>query len=100
MFSLAPGAITDPEYSIQIVVKYFADVLKQAKGNIKLALQSYNFGNGFIGYAWERRGYTKELAIELNRMMAARSGWGRYGDVNYVEHVMRTMTVEPAAILM
>ncbi|MBO1000265.1 lysozyme family protein, partial [Bacillus sp. SD075] len=39
---LPRGAITDPEYSIQIGVKYFAEVMKQAKGDINLALQSYN----------------------------------------------------------
>ncbi|WML42045.1 bifunctional lytic transglycosylase/C40 family peptidase [Neobacillus sp. OS1-2] len=86
---LPPGAITDPEYSIQIGVKYFAEVMKQAKGDIKLALQSYNFGNGFIGYALERGGYSKEVAMEFSQMMAAKSGWPRYGDVNYVDHVLR-----------
>ncbi|WP_368484647.1 hypothetical protein [Peribacillus butanolivorans] len=25
---------------------------KQVKGDINLALQSYNLGNGFIGYVW------------------------------------------------
>ncbi|MBM7585647.1 soluble lytic murein transglycosylase-like protein [Bacillus pakistanensis] len=34
---LPPGTITDPEYSIQIGVKYFAEVMKQAKGDIHLA---------------------------------------------------------------
>ncbi|WP_053178223.1 bifunctional lytic transglycosylase/C40 family peptidase [Peribacillus loiseleuriae] len=86
---LLPGAITDPEYSIQIGVKYFAEVMKQAKGDINLALQSYNFGNGFIGYALERGGYSKEIATQFSSMMAAKEGWSRYGDVNYVEHVMR-----------
>jgi hypothetical protein len=41
---LPPGAITDPELSIQVGVKYFADILKKSKGDIKLCLQSYNFG--------------------------------------------------------
>lgn len=86
---LPPGAITDPEYSIQIGVKYFADVMKQAKGDIHLALQSYNFGNGFIGYALERGGYSKEVAIDFSEMMAVKNGWSRYGDVHYVEHVLR-----------
>lgn len=86
---LSPGAITDPEYSIQIGVKYFADVMKQSKGDVHLALQSYNFGNGFIGYALERGGYSKEVATEFSSMMAAKMGWSRYGDVDYVEHVLR-----------
>lgn len=50
-----PGAITDPEYSIDVGVQTIAAVLKQAKAespldweHIKLALQGYNFGNGYI----------------------------------------------------
>ena len=81
--------IIDPEYSIQIGVKYFASVLEQAQGDINLALQAYNFGNGFIEYALERGGYSKEITIEFSEMMAAKMGWERYGDVNYVEHVLR-----------
>ncbi|MFK9119510.1 lysozyme family protein [Peribacillus frigoritolerans] len=86
---LSPGAITDPEYSIKVGVKHFAEVMEQAKGDVNLALQSYNFGNGFIGYALERGGYSKEVAIQFSLRMAAREGWSRYGDVNYVEHVMQ-----------
>ncbi|WML27393.1 bifunctional lytic transglycosylase/C40 family peptidase [Neobacillus sp. OS1-33] len=86
---LSPGSITDPEYSIQIGVKYFSEVMKHAKGDINLALQAYNFGNGFIGYALERGGYSKEVAIQFSHMMAVKTGWGHYGDVNYVENVMR-----------
>jgi hypothetical protein len=86
---LPPESITDPEYSIQIGVKHFAEVMKQAKGDINLALQSYNFGDGFIGYALERGGYSKEVATQFSHMMASREGWSRYGDVNYVDHVMQ-----------
>ncbi len=47
------------------------------------------FGNGFIGYALERGGYSKEVATQFSHRMAAREGWSRYGDVNYVDHVMQ-----------
>ncbi|MGM0904417.1 MAG: lysozyme family protein [Bacillota bacterium] len=96
---LPPGAITDPEYSIQLGVKYFAEVMKQAKGDIHLALQSYNFGNGFIGYALERGGYSKEVAILFSDMMAEKMGWSRYGDVNYVENVLRYYNAENGNIV-
>ncbi|MEH6908403.1 bifunctional lytic transglycosylase/C40 family peptidase [Neobacillus drentensis] len=86
---LPPGTITDPEYSIQIGVEHFAKVMKQAKGDINLALQSYNFGNGFIDYALQRGGYSKKTASEFSQLMAAKMGWSGYGDVNYVEHVLR-----------
>ncbi|WP_338021754.1 hypothetical protein [Bacillus pakistanensis] len=42
-----------------------------------------------MGYALERGGYSKEVAIEFSNMMAAKMGWSRYGDVHYVEHVLR-----------
>ncbi|WP_148357271.1 lysozyme family protein [Peribacillus simplex] len=70
-------------------MKDFAEVMKQAKGDVNLALQSYNFGDGFIGYALERGGYSKEVATQFSYRMAAREGWSRYGDVNYVDHVMQ-----------
>lgn len=86
---LPPNTITDPEQSIDAGVKYFAQILKSAKGDVKLALQSYNFGGGFIDYANKRGGYSKEVAAEFAAMMADKLGWTRYGDVNYVDNVLR-----------
>jgi soluble lytic murein transglycosylase-like protein len=64
---LPPGAITDPEYySIMVGVEYFEKMLQQAEGDINLALQSYNFGGGFIPYALKRGGYTKEVVMEFS----------------------------------
>ncbi|WP_051330944.1 NlpC/P60 family protein [Aneurinibacillus terranovensis] len=63
--------------------------LKKAGGDIKLALQSYNFGPGFIDYAKARGGYSKEVAIEFSHMEASRLGWSSYGDVDYVDHVLQ-----------
>lgn len=86
---LAPNAITDPEESIEIGVKYFAQVLDEANGDLKLSLQSYNFGTGFIDYANERGGYSKDVAVDFSNMMAQKMNWSSYGDVNYVDNVMR-----------
>jgi hypothetical protein len=86
---LPPGAITDPEMSIDAGVRHFKAVLDEAKGDVKLCLQSYNFGSGFISYALARGGYSKEVAIEFSQMMAVKNGWSRYGDVDYVDHVLR-----------
>ncbi|WMX58982.1 lysozyme family protein [Peribacillus sp. R9-11] len=88
---LPRNTIMDPEYSIKVGVAYFAGIIKQTKGDIKLALQSYNFGTGFIDYALKRGGYSKAVAIEFSNMMAAKQGWDSYGDVNYVENVLRYM---------
>lgn len=65
------GCITSPQKSIEQGVKVFAQRLKQANGDIKLMLQSYNFGPGFINYAKKHNGgnYSKELAIEFSKYM-------------------------------
>lgn len=86
---LPPNTITDPEISIMYGVKHFANVFRSAGGDTKLALQAYNFGGGFISYAKERGGYSKENAIAFSEMWKAKKGWSRYGDVNYVDNVMR-----------
>jgi len=56
---------------------------------ISLALQGYNFGNGYISWALARGGYTKENAREFSEMQAAAHGWNGYGDIDYVDHVLR-----------
>lgn len=92
-----PNAITDPEYSINVGVQTIADSLRQAEvespvdmENIKLALQGYNFGNGFIPWARENHGgYSAIAAIEFSNYMAAQLGWSGYGDKQYPAHVLR-----------
>lgn len=88
---LPRNSITDPEESIKQGVKYFAQVLKNAGGDVELALQSYNFGNGFIDYAKENNNgaYSESLALYFSHYMAEKMGWDRYGDANYVQNVMR-----------
>lgn len=56
---------------------------------ISLALQGYNFGNGYISWALARGGYSKENAREFSVIQAAAHGWSGYGDVDYVDHVLR-----------
>jgi murein DD-endopeptidase MepM/ murein hydrolase activator NlpD len=95
---LPRNTISDPAVSIDVGVKYFASILKKTKGDVKLALQSYNFGSGFIDYALKRGGYSKRVAIEFSEMMASKQGWDRYGDVNYVDNVLRYLEVEAAPV--
>lgn len=91
-----PGGITDPAYSIQCGVQYLAGCL-QAAGcqsqddmpGIRLALQGYNFGNGYIPWALQRGGYSRENAEEFSRTEAQELGTTGYGDVDYVSHVLR-----------
>ncbi|MEC0490197.1 bifunctional lytic transglycosylase/C40 family peptidase [Bacillus licheniformis] len=87
---LPPNTITDPEYSIEVGMKHFKSVLQKAHGDIKLTLQAYNYGGGFIDYVNQNGGkYTKELAVRFSRLMAMKYHWPSYGDPDYVDHVMR-----------
>ena len=58
--------------------------------HIKLALQGYNFGNGYISWAKTNYGgYSYANAVEFSTMQAARLGWNSYGDTQYPAHVLR-----------
>ncbi|MCY8577127.1 lysozyme family protein [Bacillus haynesii] len=90
------GYIKDVDASIKQGVKYFGQIVKRTKGDIKMALQSYNFGTGFIDYCMKHGGkYTKQLAHDFAAYMVkkldrkiSRVEPG-YGDSNYVDHVLR-----------
>lgn len=92
-----PTGITDPEYSIDVGIQNLAACLREAgvespvdMNHIKLALQGYNYGNGYISWAKENYGgYTYANAVEFSEMMAERNGWSSYGDKEYVSHVLR-----------
>lgn len=92
-----PNGITDPEYSISCGVQELKFCLQAADvespvdmENIKLCLQGYNFGNGYISWAKQNYGgYTPMNAAEFSDMMALRLGWECYGDKQYVSHVLR-----------
>ncbi|MEI4927000.1 lysozyme family protein, partial [Klebsiella pneumoniae] len=83
---------------IQYGVDHFAAVYASANGDVKLALQAYNFGGGFINYANERGGYSLENAIAFSKMKAAEKGKKRYGDPYYVDHVLRYYNATSTAI--
>lgn len=64
------GCISDPEESIAQGVAYYKKALEEAKGDRKLAIQSYNFGVGFIPYALEHEGqYSQDVAIQYSQEM-------------------------------
>jgi len=92
-----PNGITDPEYSVNVGIQNLAACLKAAGAespidmdNIKLALQGYNYGNGYIAWAKSNYGgYTYANAVEFSVTMAERLGWSSYGDTQYVSHVLR-----------
>ena len=96
-FPRQPGGITDPGYSILCGVQEIKSCLVSAEvkspldmDNIKLALQGYNYGNGYIQWAVNHYGgYTLANAAEFSDKMAKEKGWSSYGDKQYVPHVLR-----------
>lgn len=96
-----PNSITDPDYSIEVGVQTFADCIKQSKikdpgdtNKLSLALQGYNYGNGYINWALSNFGeYTKANAKAFSDMMKSKLGTNGYGDPEYVDHVMRYVSI-------
>ena len=92
-----PNGIKDPEYSIQCGVQELKAALTSAEvespidmDHIKLALQGYNFGNGYISWAKSKYGgYSYANAVEFSTQQAQRLGWDSYGDTQYPAHVLR-----------
>ena len=97
LYPHTPGSITDPEYSINVGIQNLADCLQIAQCEspldmdaVKLALQGYNYGQGYITWAMNKYGeYSKANAVEFSLRMAEQCGWVSYGDMDYVPHVLR-----------
>lgn len=93
----SPGAIEEAEYSIDCGIHVLANVLSEVgctsptdTANISLALQGYNFGNGYISWAKKNYGgYTLESAMKFSEKMKAELGWDVYGNPQYVQAVMK-----------
>lgn len=92
-----PGAIQDPEYSIQVGIQYYAACVEESGcespsdiGKLQLSWQGYNYGNGYISWAIRNYGgYSLENALQFSQEQAASHGWTSYGDPEYVPHVQR-----------
>ncbi len=87
------NGITDSDYSIDCGIQELKDDFTKAgvkdandMDNIKIGLQAYNMGVGFISFAKSHGGYSKENAIAFANM---HGGVGHYGDVDYVPHVLQ-----------
>ena len=92
-----PSAIQDADYSIKVGVQYYADCVREAGcespqdlDKLKLSLQGYNYGNGYISWAIRNHGgYSEANALQFSQEQAAAHGWSGYGDPEYVPHVLR-----------
>ncbi|MBM6967765.1 lysozyme family protein [Pseudoramibacter alactolyticus] len=97
IYQKSPNSIQDPDYSIQVGTKYFAECLRIAgcsrpgqTNRLMLAIQGYNFGNGYIRWALTRDGgYSQSNAEAFSARMKARLNWNNYGDPQYAQKVMR-----------
>lgn len=96
-FPKKPHGITDPRYSIDCGIHQLADDIEMAGcknptdiKRISLAIQGYNFGDGYIKWALKKYGeYTEDNAKEFAEIMAKKLGTDGYGDIHYVKHVLR-----------
>lgn len=96
-FPKKPGGITDPDYSIQAGIQYYAGCISgagctgpQDMERLKLSLQGYNYGNGYIPWAIKNYGgYSEANARKFSEEQAKAHGWSSYGDPDYVPHVLR-----------
>lgn len=90
--------------SINCGIQELKECLKLAKvkgpsniKRIKLALQGYNYGYGYISWALERNGgYTRDNAALFSEIMKERHEYSIYGDPLYVPHVLRYYNKETA----
>lgn len=91
------NAIKEPEYSIEVGVKYFAECLKEANPKdsldmkkLYLALQGYDFKKDYISWAVTNfNEYTRANAKVYSDEMKAKLQVDAYGDPNYVNHVLQ-----------
>lgn len=111
------GEITDPVKSIEQGVKHFSNVLKSAKDNglsELSAIQSYNYGNGFISaLKWENKEYSFEAGVAFakkqsngkqvpytNPIAEAFGSWKySYGNMFYTKLVTQHIKASSGAIV-
>lgn len=99
------GCIKDPLESIDQAVVHFKETVKVSKDNMEVAIQSYNFGNGFATWTQENHDnkWSPEIAIEFSQMMMkkvsnpsnytcireeAKKDGACYGDILYVPAIL------------
>lgn len=64
-----PNSITDPDESIEVGVKYFADMWKgHREYEVLNIVQAYNFGGGFLNHSG--KSYSLESAIQFSKIQA------------------------------
>ncbi|MDJ0333273.1 lysozyme family protein [Planococcus sp. S3-L1] len=99
------GCIKEPLESIDQAVSYFKETVTVSKDNMEVAIQSYNFGNGFATWTQENHDnkWSPEIAIEFSKKMLAeaknpliykcnrqeaKDSGACYGDILYVPSIL------------
>lgn len=99
-FTATPEQLKDIDINIKWGAMYFANTIKSANYDFLVALQSYNYGSGFIDYAKKHNNgaWSQEVALAAQKHFAngkARSnpksplGPYSHGDAYYIQHVLR-----------
>lgn len=109
-----PGTLSVKE-AIAQGVKYLSDLLDKAEvtvpddiAKIKIALQAYNFGEGFIGFVKEYGGNWSQQIVNLYAYRHSNGvknqpprdeqlGMWKYGDQYYTQHVLRYYYIDEGA---
>ena len=88
---LPPNTIKSPSRSIKTGVHYFQQSIERMEEtgvDLDTAIQSYNYGLGYIDYIKENGGkHTPELAKTFSKNWAEKLDWSSYGDTEYVYRV-------------
>lgn len=107
---LPPGSITDPNYSIEVGVSHFAEVIQSARKmelDFWTPVQSYNYGSGFNNYVSKNgKTYSFELATSFaqeqsggtkvtysNPVADFNGNWRyKYGNMYYVDLIKQYLS--------
>lgn len=98
----------DLEKNIQMGAMHFQKCLENNNGNVLLALQSYNYGQGMINSILQKYASSKGITVDAVKNAYTDTGWlslvtdahnnawkyisnwdGYYGDADYIKNVLR-----------
>lgn len=97
-FPNEPNGIQDPIYSIDVGIRSLKNNMdliginkpQDSYEKLKILIQSYNYGSGYIDYVNENGGsYSLENASDFSIKQQEDLGLNAYGDPQYVPHVWR-----------
>ncbi len=98
----------DLEMNIKMGAMHFQKCIERNNGNVLIALQSYNYGQGMMNSILSTYAKTKNLTVDAVKMLYSDTAWleqvndahnnawryigdwkGYYGDANYIKNVLK-----------